>query len=221
MTPNRTMQQDTPVTSRSRPRLGGFSPIETLGAVGVVGMLAASVLPNVFSLVTNSRLNGATQSYMIVKAAAQRYLDQQSAKNPGKDLGALAEVTDAATHWDSAVLQPAGFLDLPFTTKISEEARLEISRCPEAFCNPTGKNNAYSFSGFTPTANNTTAQGKVVVEAVLEGVALSDARAINRRIDGEEPIVGEVRAGTDLSGRVKYEFGDGKQGTVRIYVTHR
>jgi type II secretory pathway pseudopilin PulG len=202
-------------------RIGGFSPIETVGALSVIGALAVSVLPPIFSMVNDSRLNGAAQSYMIVKAAAIRYLDQHVFDHPTTDLTSLAAQADAATRWDSEVLRPAGFLDQAFVTKISERTRLSISACPPAFASPTADNNAYSFSGFTPTANNTTSAGKVVVEAIFEGVSLSDARALNRRIDGEDSAVGESTPGTDTAGRVKYEFGSAKTANLRVYVTHR
>ena len=201
--------------------IGGFSPIETVGAISVIGMLAVSVLPPIFKLVNDYRLNGATQSYMAVKTAATRYLDHHLSEHPAADLTALTAQADEAARWDSEVLRPAGFLDQAFATRISRHARLAISACPPAFASPTGDNNAYSFSGFTPLANNTTSEGKIVVEAILEGVSLSDARALNRRIDGEEPAVGENRAGTDVAGRVKYEFGSGKTANLRVYVTHR
>jgi type II secretory pathway pseudopilin PulG len=215
------MNNQNPTLRRDTVRIGGFSPVETVGALSVIGMLAVSVLPPIFSMVNNSRLNGAAQSYMIVKTAAIRYLDQHVFDHPTTDLSSLTAQAEAATRWDSEVLRPAGFLDQSFVTKISERARLAISACPPAFASPTADNNAYSFSGFTPTANNTTSEGKIVVEAILEGVSLSDARALNRRIDGEDSAVGEAVAGTDTAGRVKYEFGSAKTAHVRVYVTHR
>lgn len=215
------MNDQNPTSRPGAVRIGGFSPIETVGAISVIGMLAVSVLPPVFKLVNDYRLNGATQSYMAVKTAATRYLDQHLFEHPAADLAALTAQADAAARWDSEVLRPAGFLEQSFATRISRHARLALSACPPASASPTGNNNAYSFSGFTPLAHNTTSEGKIVVEAILEGVSLSDARALNRRIDGEEPAVGENSTGTDVAGRVKYEFGSGKTANVRVYVTHR
>ena len=62
-----------------------------------------------------------------------------------------------------------------------------------------------------------------MLEAVLNGVALSDAKALNQRIDGPDLTVGENPStpGVDVWGRVKYSIPAGGSGTVRIYVAHR
>jgi len=211
--------QPNPATGLSR--RSGFSPIETVGAISVVGMLAVSVMPQMFSLVTNARLNQSAQTYMLAKTAAQRFLDQHRFDRPNTDYTVLFRDAEAAAHWDSAVLKPAGFLEEHFATPIATRARLAVSAPPRSSVAPSSANNAYSFTGFTPTANNTVADGHIVVEAILEQVSLADARALNSRIDGEEESFGEARPGTDLSGRVKYDFGKAKRGHVRLYVTHR
>lgn len=206
---------------RGAGRTGGFSLAETIGTLSVMGLLAASLLPPIHGLVNKSRLNGAAQSYMIAKAAATRYLDHHQSKNPSADVRTLTADVDAATHWDSEVLRPAGFLAQPFATKISKNARLAISAAPPASASPTVSNRAYSFTGLTPTDTTTTAGSLVVVEAVLEQVSLEDARALNERIDGNEEEAGANLPGTNLTGRVKYDFGKAKRGPVRLYVTHR
>lgn len=202
-------------------RRSGFSPIETVGAISVVGMLALSVVPQMFSVVTNARLNQSAQTYMLAKTAAQRCLDQHRFDRPDTDYTALFRDADAAAHWDSAVLRPAGFLAEDFSVPVAARSRLAVSASQDSFVAPSGDNNAYSFSGYTPVAQNTATGGHIVVEAILEEVSLADARALNSRIDGEEESVGEARPGTDLSGRVKYDFGTAKRGHVRLYVTHR
>lgn len=214
------MKKNTPSLRSPRSWRAGFSPIETLGALGVVGMLSVTLLPRIFTAINDSRINGAAQSYMMVKTAALRYLDQRAFDHPAADPTELTAETEAAAHWDAAVLRPAGFLDQSFSTKISQRARLAVTVCPVAACQPTAANSAYNFSGFTPTAN-ATLDGKIVVEAILEGVSRDDARELNRRIDGEEPAVGETAPGTDFGGRVKYDFSTNRVANVRIYVTHR
>lgn len=211
--------QPNPATGLSR--RSGFSPIETVGAISVVGMLAVSVVPQMFSVVTNARLNQSAQTYMLAKTAAQRFLDQHRFDRPDTDYTALFRDAETAAHWDSAVLKPAGFLEDDFAVRVAAQSRLAISAPQDAFKAPSGDNNAYSFSGYTPVTQNTTAGGQIVVEAILEQVSLADARALNSRIDGEEQSAGENRAGTDLNGRVKYDFGTAKRGNVRLYVTHR
>lgn len=202
-------------------RRSGFSPIETVGAISVVGMLAISVLPQMFSVVNNARLNQSAQTYMLAKTAAQRFLDQHRFDQPDSDFTALCRNADEAAHWDTAALKLGGYLEDAFSVPIATQSRLAISASQDAFIAPSGDNNAYSFSGYTPAIQNTTAGGHIVVEAILEQVSLADARALNSRIDGEEESFGETRPGTDLSGRVKYDFGTAKRGHVRLYVTHR
>ena len=202
-------------------RRSGFSPIETVGAISVVGMLALSVVPQMFSVVTNARLNQSAQTYMLAKTAAQRFLDQHRFDRPDTDYTPLFRDAEAAAHWDTAVLRPAGFLEDDFAAPIATRARLAVCAPPRSHTLPSGDNNAYSFSGFTPTASNTIAGSQIVVEAILEQVSLADARSLNSRIDGEDESVGEGQPGTDLNGRVKYDFGTAKRGHVRLYVTHR
>jgi len=59
----------------------------------------------------------------------------------------------------------------------------------------------------------------VVVQAVLENVALEDARELNRRIDIEENLLST--ADTSNQGRVKFNMSGSQSGTVKVYLAHR
>jgi hypothetical protein len=95
-------------------------------------------------------------------------------------------------------------LDSIFSPKIGDRVlgasntRVQIVAAVAASTAPTGDNSAYSFD----TAGNNEASGSVVVEAIITGVSLEDAKALNDILDG--PSLGENSSGDDLLGRVKY-----------------
>lgn len=75
--------------------------------------------------------------------------------------------------------------------------------------------------GYTNTtgALNNVTKGTAVVEAILQGVSLSDAQELSMHVDGRKQS--RLSTSTDGYGRVKYNFGTSKVGTVFIYLTHK
>lgn len=71
------------------------------------------------------------------------------------------------------------------------------------------------------TGTNSTLGGAVVVQVHLTGVDLSDARALSLRLDGELLSNTNIAGGTDLKGKVKYDFGANPTGDVLLYVAHK
>jgi len=83
---------------------------------------------------------------------------------------------------------------------------------------PTGANDAYDFDNLSPV-NNNAAGGRYVLQAVLQNVALEDARELNRKLEGED--FGDGGSAVDNKGRVKYNMTGSQTGTVKVYISHR
>jgi len=78
-----------------------------------------------------------------------------------------------------------------------------------------------SDTGFSLSGTGTTNEilGSVCAEAVITGVAASDAKDLNDRLDGS--ALGSAINVADTKGRVKYATPSGGVTTVYLYLTHR
>lgn len=199
----------------------GFTLIETVGVLSIIAILVSLLLPRIFTALDESRVNAAALSYNSAKTATMTYFGKYG--RLGDHNGASVDIavqTNVAQTWDRHVLLRAGFLERPFQTKISTTAALTLANTVSASTAPTAANSAYDLSGLNHNGNDA-AGGRYVLEAVLNGVALDDARSLNERIDGKDATVGESSTGVDRWGRVKYSIVADSPGTVRIYVAHR
>jgi hypothetical protein len=103
-------------------------------------------------------------------------------------------------------------------TRISDSASVTLTNCLTSSTEPTGANDAYDLDGLDSPKNDASG-GRVVVQAILENVALEDARELNRRIDLEETLL--ATADTSNQGRVKFNMSGTQSGTVKVYLAHR
>ena len=123
----------------------------------------------------------------------------------------------AATNWAQEVLLRGGYLERAFDTKISDGAFLFLTNCVTAATDPTGANDAYDFDNLPPV--NNASGGRYVLQAVLDNVALEDARELNRKLEGD--ALGDGGGAVDNKGQVKYNFTGAQSGTVKVYIAHR
>jgi prepilin-type N-terminal cleavage/methylation domain-containing protein len=199
----------------------GFTLIETIGVLSIIAILASLLLPRIFTAMDESRVSTAALAYNSAKSATMTYFGKYG--RLGDHNGASVDIatqTNIAQAWDRQVLLRAGFLEGAFQTKISTTSALALANTVSSATAPTASNSAYDLSGLNHSGNDA-AGGRYVLEAVLNGVTLADARALNLRIDGTDASVGESSAGNDTWGRVKYSIPTTGTGTVRIYVAHR
>jgi prepilin-type N-terminal cleavage/methylation domain-containing protein len=198
----------------------GFTLVEMIGVLAIIAVLAALLVPRVFAAINDARVNSAAMSYNSARSAAMVYFGKYGR------FGALngAVVTDMAnsnaTAWDRNVLLPEGLLDRPFTTRLGTTNSIVLASALSAATAANGTNAAYNLDGNATVANDASA-GQVVVQALITGVSLDDARELNRRVDGTDAAFGETTAGVDTAGRVKYDFGAANSGNVYLYVAHK
>jgi type II secretory pathway pseudopilin PulG len=188
---------------------GAFTLIEMIGVLAVIAILAALLIPKVFTAINNARINNAVASVETIKTAvADHYGKYGSFALYGTNYSILP-----STNYDTAVLMAEGLLDKPFAVKVGTGSYIEI------VTNGGNGGTGYKLDG----TNNLTGTQTYTVEAVLQGVAGQDALDIGTLLDGLPGTIlspATNSTGADQVGRVEYTGGSGLQ-TVYIYITGR
>lgn len=201
----------------------GFTLIEMIGTLAIIATLAALLLPKIFGVINQARVMETVGSYNAVRSAAVTYAAKHGLI--GDVNGAafnFATNPPAATDWDKNVLFKAGLLDQSFRSRIAEQSIVQVRAPLGVSADPDGSNSAYHLAILSPVANHT-AGGGAVLDVRLVNVTREDAQELNRLIDGPAANLGESVPGTDLEGRVKYDYaGVGVTGLadVYLYLTH-
>jgi prepilin-type N-terminal cleavage/methylation domain-containing protein len=213
---------NTPNDSRFQ-RAQGFTLIEMIGVLAVIAILAALLVPKVFSAISDARVNNAAVNCETVKTAiADHYgkygslLVDGSATTPA----AFAVTDDRAKYFDMLLVKE-GLLDKPFSVKIGDGTTNTLVEAV-AISSLTSMDGS-STSGFALDGGSANmVQGTTLIRAVITGVAPADAQALSQRIDGPSMSSSTVTGG-DLKGRVMYAApaGSASTTTVYVYLTHR
>jgi prepilin-type N-terminal cleavage/methylation domain-containing protein len=198
-------------------RQRGFTLIEMIGVLAIIAVLAGMLVPRVLSAINDSRINSTVMSINGVRSAAMTYFGKYG-KFAGVNGAALTLATTTATNWDQAVLVSEGNLDKPFEAKLGTEAStaVEVVAAVTGATTVSATNAGFDFDG-TLTSNEAT--GSVVVQIRLPGLALDDANAINRALDGASVPLIAAGAG-EATGRCKVNHVSG-QYDLLIYVAHK
>jgi prepilin-type N-terminal cleavage/methylation domain-containing protein len=198
----------------------GFTLVEMIGVLAVVAVMSALMIPRVFTIINESRVNATAATIAMTRSAVFAYFGKYGRFAGTNGTALPAPGTGSTTNWATEVLLPEGFLERPFATRIASGARLNVAFCITSNTAANATNTAYDFDGNSDPVNEA-GGGQYVIEAVLTGVATEDARDLNRRIDGDDPSLGESAESTDMRGRVKYEHGASGFGNVKVYIAHR
>lgn len=201
----------------------GFTLVEMIGVLAIVATLAAMLVPQVLGIISRSRVLDAVGAYNSIKAGAITYAAKYGLIGDinGRALDVDVD-TDVATNWDRDVLLRLNLIDERFRTKVAAAVSVQVRESLPADTAPDGSNAAYNLLGLDGTPN-LTAGVKHVLDVHLTDVLLDDARELNRHIDGTFNALGETSEGTDLRGRVKYDFSSSPtpgMGDVYLYLTH-
>src|SRR5439155_16411112 len=101
------------------PKAGAFTLIEMIGVLAVIAILAALLIPKVFTAISNARVNNAAVSCQTVKTAlADHYAKFGSIPVDGSS-GTPTNLTLPALAYDTVLLKE-GFLDKAFAVKIGD-----------------------------------------------------------------------------------------------------
>ena len=183
-------------------RPSGFTLIEMLGVLSVIAILASVLVPRVFEAIHKSRISHATLALHAVKTASVEHaakfgrLESDGSVNPVSQI--LLDGSDRRADEFDLLLIKEALLDNPFEVKFGA-GYIELAAALGPNTDPDGANSAYDLDN--GGAHND-ATSKAVAQAVVVGVTLEDARALNNAIDG--PGLGEDNGGNDFRGRVKY-----------------
>jgi prepilin-type N-terminal cleavage/methylation domain-containing protein len=191
----------------NKPSQKAFTLIEMIGVLAVIAILAALLVPKVFSAINEARVNGVSITVNTVKSATADHYGKYGTFNSVFGTNILGTSGLITNNFDN-ILMAEGFIDKPFTTKVGTNAVLQLVAAG------TDNNSAgYALDGSTISTTN----GSFVVQAVVSGVSKQDAKDLNDLIDGIP--LGAATGSADSKGRVEYASGD--PTTVYIYVTHR
>lgn len=205
----------------------GFTLIEIIGVLAVIAVLAALVTPKVFEVIARGKINSTALAYNTVRTATTDYFAQNGVF-PVRDGTGSTNAAVATGRFD-ADLVAGGFLDKLFSCAIgwqtnSGTAALTgrthvrsltgLSSALVAAPTATSGGDNFDLDRNSATADFTTAQN--IVSLFVPGVALTDAIALNRIIDGDQ----NTGAGADTIGRCIYSAASGGVVTVYVYVAH-
>ena len=219
-----------------RRQSAGFTLIEMIGGLAVIAVLAAVLIPKVFEAISSARISNTATSCNTVKTALSDHYAKWGSLSVDGSTGAAVPLTAAQQVVYDRVLLSETFLDKPFAAKIGDGVftRIEMVTVTgnTAATTPTAATATAAASGASDAAFDLDGTGSVndvhggaVVMAIISGVLLEDAKALNRVVDGSDPALGDngvAAPATDLKGRVKYMVTAGvPTTTVYVYLTHR
>jgi prepilin-type N-terminal cleavage/methylation domain-containing protein len=182
-----------------------FTLIEMVGVLAVIALLAAILVPKVFTAINNARYSNTVSSLNAVKTAATDYFGKYGRFG---EIGGAKFNTASSNAWDK-VLVAENFLERPFDTKLGDTPAIKVVTSSGT---TAGSSYCFALNGVDviPT-------GSSVVVGTVENVLPADALELSKRMDGDT-LSATNTAVADTLGRVTYPAG---AGTVTIYLMHR
>jgi type II secretory pathway pseudopilin PulG len=193
-------------------KVAAFTLIEMIGVLAVIAILAALLVPKVFSAINDARISNACVGIDTIKTATADHYGKYGKIN---SFFGTNELNIPISNYSINVLLPEGLIDKPFAVKIgggdpSTNSVIQVV----AGTSTVGGSGGYALDG---GSTSSTENAQAVVEAVLYNVSAQDAKDLNDRIDGQN--LGALVGSADSRGRVQYTAGNST--TVYVYVAHR
>jgi type II secretory pathway pseudopilin PulG len=215
------------VRSNGSRRNPAFTLIEIIGVVAVIAILAAVLTPRVVSVIARGKVNATAQSLGSLKSATADYIG----KNGSVPLRAGTAATNAAVaagRFDADLIA-GGFTEKLFGCSIGTQTfdssalsgrihvRTLASVNAAAVAAPTATVGGDNFNLDRDTGTPDFTGGQVVVAAFIPGVAIVDAIALNRILDGDD----NTGTSADTTGRCMYSVAaPDNTVTVYVYIAH-
>jgi prepilin-type N-terminal cleavage/methylation domain-containing protein len=206
-----------PQTKRSNHgKADAFTLIEMIGVLAVIAILAALLVPKVFSAISDARVNSTCINIDTVKTATADHYGKYGKLN--SFMGLTPDIPTNILSFDRSILLPEGLIDKVFSSKLAggdptTNATIQLLQTPTPAIGNGG--NGYKLDG-----QNTVSNATFMIEAVLYGVSAQDAFDLHNRIDGQAlsnpPLTVGVPCGV---GRV--EYANTAPYTVYVYITSR
>jgi len=213
----------TNITPHVKQKAAAFTLIEIIGVVAVIAILAAVLTPRVVSVIARGKVNAAAQSLGSLKSATTDYLTKNGSL-PTRD-GTGSTNGAVATGRFDADLVTGGFTEKLFACSIGTQTfdssalsgRVHIRSLAATSSGtvtaPTATVGGVNFDLDRSTSTADFTSGQMVVAAFIPGVAIADAIALNKVLDGDD----NTGTSADSTGRCMYSAA-AVDNTVTLYV---
>ncbi len=204
-------------------KAAAFTLIEIIGVVAVIAILAAVLTPRVISVIARGKVNAAAQSLGSLKSATTDYLTKNGSL-PTRDGTGTTNGAVATGRFD-ADLVTGGFTEKLFACSIGTQTfdssalsgRVHIRSLAATSSGtvtaPTATVGGVNFDLDRSTSTADFTSGQMVVAAFIPGVAIADAIAMNKILDGDD----NTGTSADSTGRCMYSAA-AVDNTVTLYV---
>jgi prepilin-type N-terminal cleavage/methylation domain-containing protein len=180
----------------------GFTLIEMIGVLAIIAILAALLVPKIFSAINDSRFSNAVSTINSCKAATMNYFGKNSS-------------FPVPTNAFDKILVADNDLERLLAFKIGTTPILEVTTVLLCGGGSAGSK-AYKLDGETAIT------GDQVVQIVITNVAAADALELSTRMDGAS-LSGASASVVDAKGRVEYDVPAGTPPVtdVFVYLAHK
>ena len=213
----------TKINPHVKQKAAAFTLIEIIGVVAVIAILAAVLTPRVVSVIARGKVSATAQSLGSLKSATTDYLTKNGSL-PTRD-GTGATNGAVATGRFDADLVTGGFTEKLFACSIGTQTfdssalsgRVHIRSLAATSSGtvtaPTATVGGVNFDLDRSTSTADFTSGQMVVAAFIPGVAIADAIAMNKILDGDD----NTGTSADSTGRCMYSAA-AVDNTVTLYV---
>src|SRR5215831_15216783 len=108
-----------------------FTLIEMIGVLAVIAILAALLIPKVFSAINDARINSAVVGCQTVKTALVDHYGKYGRWDCTNGT-VLNSFSTPYVGYDTNVLMIESLLEKPFLTKVGTNSWIEVQPCPAA-----------------------------------------------------------------------------------------
>ncbi len=213
----------TKINPHVKQKAAAFTLIEIIGVVAVIAILAAVLTPRVVSVIARGKVSATAQSLGSLKSATTDYLTKNGSL-PTRDGTGTTNGAVATGRFD-ADLVTGGFTEKLFACSIGTQTfdssalsgRVHIRSLAATSSGtvtaPTATVGGVNFDLDRSTSTADFTSGQMVVAAFIPGVAIADAIAMNKILDGDD----NTGTSADSTGRCMYSAA-AVDNTVTIYV---